>query len=328
VTARQPWRAAGWRDRAEAWVRGALAGEGFATAGPMQEFRDRPWSSIWRIPTSRGDVYFKALIPALAHEVPLTLRLARLFPDHVIPVIAADEARAWMLTPDAGVRLRDVIRREDVEPTWAALLDESARIQLETIPMTDDFLAVGVPDRRLARLPGQMDAVQSLAERIAHVEPGVLTSPELSRFGEIRSLLIAQGERLAAVGLPESLEHDDLHDGNVLVRESRSVIFDWGDASIAHPFFTLRVSLGSIRESFRLDENDPLILALRDGFLRHWLDFGPMPRLIEAYQLSRPLSILPRILTWDLAMSMAGEGEQTAASEVALIKELLGSSFS
>ena len=48
-----------------------------------------------------------------------------------------------------------------------------------------------------------------------------------------------------------------------------------------------------------------------------------MERLLQAFELSRPLAIIPRILTWDLAMSSASEEEQTAPSELALLKELL-----
>jgi hypothetical protein len=319
----QPWLAPGWQREAEAWTLGALIGLGISPAGPFEEFRTRPWSSIWRMTTSSGDVYFKALIPALKHEVSLTVRLAALFPDMVVPVLAADEARAWMLMPHAGLRLRDVLKREDAESTWTKLLSDAARIQIEGIPMTADFLAMGVPDRRLARLPEQLDALQELGERAVRMGSGGVTKDELARVAASRRSLLSRAERLAALELPETVQHDDLHDGNVLVRDGQAVIFDWGDASISHPFFTLRVSLGSVTETFGLQMHDELPTTLRDRYLEHWLDFGPMKRLLRAFELSRPLAIIPRILTWDLAMSSASEEEQTAPSELALLKELL-----
>ncbi len=232
-------------------MRGALAAEGIEPLGPMREFRDRPWSSIWRLPTSKGDVYFKALIPALAHEVPLTRRLYQLFPEIIVPVLAADEARAWMLMLDAGVQLREVIRAEDARSTWTKLLDDAALVTRETTGLVPEFLAMGVPDRRLARLPEQLDAFMAVAERAAGLEGGGLTNANLSRLEALGPWLLGRAERLAAFGVPESLQHDDLHDYNVLVRDGKAVIFDWGDASISHPFFTLRVSLVSVRWTLR-----------------------------------------------------------------------------
>ncbi len=55
--------------------------------------------------------------------------------------------------------------------------------------------------------------------------------------------------------------------------------------------------------------DDELAPVLRDGYLRHWLAFGSLERLLEAYELSRPLAIVPRVLCWDLAMTNATDEE-------------------
>jgi hypothetical protein len=304
-------------------VRSALAGEGIEARGPMLEFRDRPWSTIWRIGTSAGDVYFKALIPALTHEVPLTRRLFELFPDVIVPVLAADERRAWMLMYDAGVQLREVITVQDARQVWTKLLDDAALVHSRTLDLVPEFLALGVPDRRLARLGEQLDAFMAVAERAERLPGGGLTAGDHTRLKALGPWLLSRAERLAAYGLPESLQHDDLHDYNVLVKDGKAVIFDWGDASISHPFFTLRVSLISIERTLGLHLDDELPRALRDHYLSHWLAFGPLQRLRQAYELSRPLAIIPRVLCWDLAMTNATDEEWVKTSEIPLIKELL-----
>lgn len=48
---------------------------------------------------------------------------------------------------------------------------------------------------------------------------------------------------VAGFGLPELLQHDDLHDAQVFVRAGRHLVLDWGDACVSHPFFTLSVTL-------------------------------------------------------------------------------------
>jgi hypothetical protein len=53
-------------------------------------------------------------------------------------------------------------------------------------------------------------------------------------------------DELAGYGLPETIQHDDFHDGQVFVRDGRYLLLDWGDACVSHPFFTLSVTLEGI----------------------------------------------------------------------------------
>jgi Ser/Thr protein kinase RdoA (MazF antagonist) len=53
-------------------------------------------------------------------------------------------------------------------------------------------------------------------------------------------------DELAAAGLPETIQHDDLHDAQVFVRDDRYLLLDWGDACVSHPFFTLAVTLDGV----------------------------------------------------------------------------------
>ena len=47
-------------------------------------------------------------------------------------------------------------------------------------------------------------------------------------------------------GLPETIQHDDLHDAQIFVRDDRYLLLDWGDACVSHPFFTLAVTLDGV----------------------------------------------------------------------------------
>jgi Ser/Thr protein kinase RdoA (MazF antagonist) len=92
-------------------------------------------------------------------------------------------------------------------------------------------------------------------------------------------------EELASYGVPETLQHDDLHDGQVFIRDDRQLILDWGDAVISHPFFTLSVTLEGVI-AWGLDDVegsvdlDPLI----DLYLRR---YDPQrPELREAVPLA------------------------------------------
>jgi hypothetical protein len=288
----------------------------------------RPWSAVLTVPVERGQVYFKALPPGLEQEVALTSRLAAWFPGRTVPVLAADEARGWMLLPDAGPRLRDVLRVEDVEGTWSRLLADYAEMQIEAASRVGELLAVGVLDRRLARLPELFDHVIGLASRFSGAgvreEPQRLTGGEFIRLERMRPALVSAVERLAALGLAETVEHDDLHDGNVLISRGRPLIFDWGDACISHPFFSLRVALLSTRERFGLAEDDAVLERLRDAYLCAWSASRRWSTAAGARDLSSA-GDPPRVLSWDLAIANAS-AEERAADAVfvaALLRELL-----
>ncbi len=317
------WARPGWLAEVEAWVDSRLAGLGLRRTGELEGVKVRAWSAVLAVPVEGGRLYFKALPPGLEHEVALTARLAEWIPDLVVPVLAADEARGWMLMPDAGPRLRDVLKPADFEKTWTALLEEYAEMQIAAAPKASELLALGVPDRRLAHFSELLDHIEVVAQGLG--AGGGFAGDEPARLRTLRPALVARADRLAAFGLPETVEHDDLHDGNVLMSEGRPVIFDWGDACISHPFFSLRVALLSTKERFGLADDAPVLSRLRDAYLRRWLGFAPMASLGEAFQLSRPLAILPRILSWDLAMKNASGRERAGAADfiVALLRELL-----
>ena len=65
---------------------------------------------------------------------------------------------------------------------------------------------------------------------------------------------------MAASAVPMRLQHDDLHDGNVFA-DGR--VFDWGDASVGHPFGVLLVTSRVAADRFGVPDGDPLVLRLR-----------------------------------------------------------------
>jgi aminoglycoside phosphotransferase (APT) family kinase protein len=105
------------------------------------------------------------------------------------------------------------------------------------------------------------------------------------RFRDAVPRVREMAEELAAYGVTETLQHDDLHDGQVFVRDGRQFILDWGDAVISHPFFTLSVTLEGV-VAWGLDDVassvdiDPLV----DRYLRRY-DPG-RPELKDAIPLA------------------------------------------
>jgi hypothetical protein len=83
-----PWEQDGWSERARVWVNNTVERLGLSLRGLSEQFHIRPWSTVPRVPTSGGDLFFKATLPGLAHEAGLTLYLASQWP-HLVPQVYA-----------------------------------------------------------------------------------------------------------------------------------------------------------------------------------------------------------------------------------------------
>jgi hypothetical protein len=249
-----------WRDddfvrSAHAWIGAQLERLGIVRAGDIEQPHVRAWSTVMRVPTDRGDVWFKANMEALRQEAAVTAMLAERDPELVAPPLAVDVDRGWMLMSDAGRTLRDVIAEERSLRRWLDVLPRYAELQIAFGDRVDALLAAGVPDLRLAVLPERYERLVTevdVDERFREAVP------------HVRSLCDA----LASYGIAETVNHDDLHDAQVFVRDGAELVMDWGDACVSHPFFTLSVTLeGVIAWGLDDEEDSEDIRPYRDAYL-------------------------------------------------------------
>ena len=140
-----------------------------------------------------------------------------------------------MLMADAGTRLREFVEQERDLGCWLEILPLYAGLQIELADQADEMVAAGVPDLRLSRLPLLYeDMLESLVE--LPLDDRRRLEANVPRVRELC-------QELAGYGVPETIQHDDFHDGQVFVRDGRYLVLDWGDACVSHPFFTLSVTL-------------------------------------------------------------------------------------
>ena len=226
-----------WLAEAHGWIHDQVARLGARVVGEIDQQHIYPWATVMRVPTERGDVYFKANAPALRFEAALVALLTERRPDCVPPLLAVELDRGWMLMEDAGTRLRELVEQERDLGRWLDVLPLYAGLQLDVADRADDLVPLGVPDLRLAALAARYE--QLLEEIELPAEDRRRAEASAPRVHELC-------EELAGYGLPETIQHDDLHDGQVYVRDGRYLLLDWGDACVSHPFFTLSVTLEGV----------------------------------------------------------------------------------
>ena len=289
------WTSPEWLAAVRVWVEARLAERGVQIDGEVEQPHIYWWATALRIPTTDGVVWFKAEQPHHAFEVTLTQLLARAVPQHTAEVVAGDAARGWMLTRDAGTRIREL---PDALPQWDALLPRYAEIQIAFAERVDELLALGVPDHRLEVMPQQLRRALDDESALLFGSEDGLTEDEHRRIVDGLAEFEDLCRRLAALPIPQSLQHDDLHDGNAFVRGDDHVIFDWGDSCISHPFHTLAVTLRALAWRNGLAPGGPEVMRLRDAYLEPWTSIARGDDVELACDLARRTGAVQRALAW------------------------------
>jgi len=281
--ARTPWEDPEWRTAAFEWLAQQMAAHGLRESGPRR-VRLRPWSVIIRI-AADSPVWFKANSPGSRFEAALSEALSRWVPEHVLTPYAVDAARGWSLLPDGGPLLRGL----PAEPRhWEELLSQYADLQRTLVPHADELERLGVPNARVAALPGIFDAMIA--------DNQTLSASDRERLHKVRRRLLDWCAELASIGIAESLDHSDLHDGQILAPgPGRYTFFDWGDASVSHPFCSLLVAVERAADS----HGPGIVPRLRDAYLEAWTADGhTATELHRAADLAWRLGQLGRAASW------------------------------
>ncbi|HEV3359001.1 MAG TPA: phosphotransferase [Pseudonocardiaceae bacterium] len=287
-----PWGEPDWRERALDWAR---AHAGAAVLG-VDEPRLRAWSITVRLRTTRGAVWFKANPPGTRFEAALGRALSEWVPGQVLTPLAIDAVRGWSLLPDGGTIMRDALDAEPDLATWEELLRQYAALQRTVAPHVPELLRVGVPDLRASRLPERFDELVRSASVRGQVDAAEgITRAQYAMLRSARPMVLDWCERLAASSVPVTLDHSDLHENQVFVaQDGRFVFFDWGDASVGHPFTSLLVVFRVVAERFGVAGLD----RLRDAYLEPWTAEHPVAELREALDAAVRLGAIARALSW------------------------------
>ncbi|WP_406286749.1 phosphotransferase [Streptomyces sp. NBC_00209] len=308
-----PWDDPDWRADTLAWAERGLAARGW-TGVRRVAVRVRPWSVLVRMSADgRSDVWFKANPPGSAFEAGLTEALARWVPGHVLEPLAVDAERGWSLFPHGGTLFRDAsgagVR------TWEQALRQYATVQRALCSRVEEIDRLGVPDARTAVLPDVFDRV--VAENAA------LDAGTRAALRALRPRLVGWCGELAALGIPDSLDHADLHDGQLFApAPGRFTFFDWGDAAVSHPFCSLFVPLNSAGERY----GQEVLPRLRDAYLDAWTGRGATAaELRRAAVLARRLGAIGRACSWSRLFPTALRGltDVAGAGGVRELRQLL-----
>lgn len=308
------WSSPAWLASAVEWVDHRLADAGLRRTGPAEQPRVRPWATAVRVPTDHGVHWLKACGPGTAFEVPVYGVLTDLVPDHVLRPLAADPGRGWILLPDGGSRLDERLAGPALGQALGAAVVQYGSLQRDLTAGVGRLLAAGVPDMRPAAMLDAFDRAVAATAAAAAGHPQ--RAARHAAVSAARPRVREWCARLTGSAVPASLDHNDLHPGNIFsgpTPQDPVRFFDWGDAVVAHPFAAMLVPLGLVRHLLGEPHGGRRFDAVRDAYLDHFRPLAPDEDLRATLDLACRVASIARALTWLRAIGAAAEQDDPAA---------------
>lgn len=257
-----------------AWADQVLGGLGRPRTGPAQQVKTWNLSSLWRLPTSGGDTWLKAVPPFFSHEGRLMAALAG---PGLPEVLSIAEGRCLM----------DDVPGEDqygaARPVLARMVDLLVTLQTKWVRRVSELLALGLPDYRW---PSLGPALADLVERHGHL----IDRPVRKALDRLIAELEARFTALDACGLSDTLVHGDFHPGNFRAGPDSLVLLDWGDSGVGCPLLDMPAFLDATPEGDRE--------TVRELWRSRWIMAIPGSDPVRAEELIGPIAELRQALIY------------------------------
>ncbi len=319
---RPPWAQPGWLNEVSYWIKNQLKQLGYEQLSPPEYVKSWSISCILQVKTTAGNIYFKeaSTLPLFCHEPKVTAELANLFPEHIPTVITIDTQRHWMLLADFGksINNRSLKSRQKIYSLFA-------QIQIKSAKLRESLLAAGCLDRGLDVLQSQIEPLVNDKNSLSE-----LSKIEIDRLHSLVPILKNLCSQLADYKIPATLVHGDLHLGNVAFYKNNYLFFDWTDSCISHPFFDFFELFFARRRQSLLSRFKSLWQwkfreSLRDLYLSQWIQYEPPERLLEAWNIAKPLCALHHAITYQhIIASLEPRAKQEFESALAIfLREII-----
>lgn len=202
-----------------AWASSHLSARGVALVEQPRQIRTWNLSSLWRLPTSVGNVWLKVVPRFFCHEADVLGALA----GGPVPQLLGRDGCRMLLEDVAGVDLYDAEQSRCLQ-----MIDLLVELQSGWTGREHELLPFGLPDWRE---PAMIAAVSKLVERRA----GEFSSDQRATLAGFVSGLPGRFAAIADCGIPDTLVHGDFHPGNFRGDGQSLTLIDWADSGIGHP---------------------------------------------------------------------------------------------
>ena len=286
ITQRGPFSRVGWVDEAASWIVASLGQSTRTINCDIDQFNASGHFAFVRFSETRGtSVWLKAVGVPNEHEFEVTLALSECVGDYLPTVIAMRrDWNAWLME-DAG---HDIDPSDDQQVESA--IHNLARLQRASIPHIGRFRTAGCSEQNLRVLNGSVPQIINYLDEAMSLQTSHKVAPLSSRrLFEIGAILQAACDRMETLGIPDTLIHNDINPGNILVDGERCLFTDWSEGHIGNPFLTfqqLRVQV------FRDDPKGTRAGYCEQLYRLHWRDLLCDSDIDRAFAMVPALAVL------------------------------------
>jgi hypothetical protein len=288
---RGPFTRIGWIVEAQRWIRAAVTNREVRFTDDIRHLNAGGTFSLLRLGTYSGSAYWlKAVGNPNTHEFGITTYLSAVCPQYLPRIVAVrTDWNAWAME-EFGASLHNSPVLEDFERAVVRL----AHLQQELIDKCDCLLAAKCGDHRTQILRAYIDeAIDYLDYSMGSQTSTKVQKLPTVRLNEIGRLLHETCFALEALGVPDSLIHNDISPGSILSDGVDCRFTDWCEACVGNPFLTFeQICIHAARKT---DEPQSWVKALRRAYKSSWTGLLTEHQIERAFQLAPLISVLSHL---------------------------------
>jgi hypothetical protein len=301
----------------EAWAERHLGRVGQTGHVATTLVKRRAWSTVWKLEGRCGRFYLKEAAPGFDVEAPLLAALCRWRPASIVELVAADTGRGWLLTRDAGQMLHDMMfdDPESGRAHLAAILMAYAHVQVDCQRRDAPPFVRMLEDRSPAAMSRSFATILADDELL---RAGGATLDDLTQRSRWVRTVAQLCRDLAALDLPLTLEHGDLHISNIMISDDGTPrIADWGDACWATPLHAFVMCLDDVAGRHKIALDDPWFARLTEDYFDVWRQSGCDADFQQALSIVRALAPVSGALQWSRGIDrMPADARAIMASHI------------
>lgn len=247
-----------------------------------------PYSSVTKFSTVQGVFYLKETPSDLFVEAKIIQILKNKINALVPSILDVNSDLHCFLMLDAGLPLRDYLKTNFQPNLLIEGIKQYTDIQSEAENIVEEFLALGVPNWRLKELPNLY--MRLISKKEALQRDGLLES-EFKSLQNLYPTFVALCEDLSKFKIPETLDHCDFHDNNILInpKNNHLTLIDLGEIVITHPFFSLLSFISKTAYQYSLTDEHPFFIDLLDACFNNWLKVANKNDLMKTMLIAKKI---------------------------------------
>lgn len=272
------------------WAKQYLVTEKESTILDVHEIVNTSYSIVHRIKTTVSTYYLKQAPEKLFLEAEMLIYLNQQGCKHIPEVIEKNDKLFCFLMGECGhASLRELFSGSINIQQLSQGISNYTTVQRSLETHLPNLLSLGVPDWRLEQFPS---LYAQLVEQEELLQKDGLDTKELDNLQQLKAICVDLCSQLASFEIPETLNHCDFHENNMLLDNSTGGIniIDWGETVIAHPFFSLCGCIWNLTYFQQLKKTDSMYLQLEFCCISAWRDLHSEQKLLQALSVANQLS--------------------------------------